>query len=103
MNSVVGVKPDLFLMIGDAVYPDINDETMALIKPWPNENWVKRMKDVFEQLAAKPEFQNLKQNVPIMAVWDDHDYGIDDGAADFPLKDVSQQLFLDFCDGFYEI
>jgi alkaline phosphatase D len=34
----------------------------------------------------------------MLAVWDDHDYGINDGSSDFSLKDESQQLFLDFFD-----
>jgi alkaline phosphatase D len=96
MNTVVAAKPDLFLMIGDVIYPDVNDEGTALIHPWPPENFVQRMETVYAQMAAKPEFQRLKKNVPIMAIWDDHDYGMNDGAADFIFKQVSQQLFLDF-------
>lgn len=98
LNTVVAAKPDLFLMIGDAIYPDINDQASALIDPWPNKNTVERIKQVYAQLAAKPEYQSLKKNIPMMAVWDDHDYGINDGSADFLLKDQSQQLFLDFFD-----
>jgi len=98
MDTVVAAKPDLFLMIGDVVYPDVNDEGTALIKPWPPENFVQRMEQVYVQMAAKPEFQRLKKNIPIMAVWDDHDYGMNDGAADFIFKKESQQLFLDFFD-----
>jgi alkaline phosphatase D len=98
LNTIVEAKPDLFLMIGDVIYPDINDEATALLDPWPNENSVERIKQVYAQMAAKPEYQNLKKNIQIMAVWDDHDYGINDGSADFPLKEQSQKLFLDFFD-----
>jgi len=41
-------------------------------------------------------FQWFRQKVPIMATWDNHDYGKYDGGAEFPLKEVSQQIFLDF-------
>jgi hypothetical protein len=34
LNTIVSAKPDLFLMIGDVVYPDINDEATALLDPW---------------------------------------------------------------------
>jgi alkaline phosphatase D len=97
-NTIVAAKPDLFLMIGDVIYPDINDEATALIDPWPNENTVERISQVYAQMAAKSEYQNLKKSIPIMAVWDDHDYGINDGSSNFSLKDHSQQLFLDFFD-----
>jgi alkaline phosphatase D len=96
--TIAKAKPDLFLMIGDIIYPDINDEATGLIDPWPNENSVERIKQVYDQVAAKPEYQHLKKNVPMLAVWDDHDYGINDGGSDFELKDVSQKLFLDFFD-----
>jgi alkaline phosphatase D len=98
LNTVVAANPDLFLMIGDVIYPDINDEATALIDPWPNENSIDRINQVFAQMAAKPEYQNLKNNIPMMAVWDDHDYGINDGGSDFSLKDQTQKLFLDFFD-----
>ncbi|MCP4402723.1 MAG: amidohydrolase family protein [bacterium] len=98
LNTVVAAKPDLFLMIGDVVYPDINDEATGLLDPWPSDDTLARIKQVYAQMAAKPEYQNLQKNIPMMAVWDDHDYGINDGSADFPLKDESQQLFLDFFD-----
>jgi alkaline phosphatase D len=98
LNTVVAAQPDLFLMIGDVIYPDINDEATALIDPWPNENTVERISQVYAQMAAKSEYQNLKKSIPIMAVWDDHDYGINDGSSNFSLKDHSQQLFLDFFD-----
>jgi alkaline phosphatase D len=98
LYTVVAANPDLFIMVGDVVYPDINDEATALIDPWPNEDSLERMKQVYRQMASKPEWQNLRKSVPMMAVWDDHDYGINDGAADFPLKVESQQLFLDFFD-----
>jgi alkaline phosphatase D len=46
--------------------------------------------------AGRPEFIRLRDQVPVMAVWDDHDFGINDGDRTFGLKEESQQLFLDF-------
>ena len=56
-NTVVAASPDLFLMIGDVVYPDINDEATALLDPWPSKDSIKRIKQVYTQMAAKPEKQ----------------------------------------------
>jgi len=95
-NTIVAAKPDLFLMIGDVIYPDINDEATALLDPWPRKDTLNRIKQVYTQMAAKPEYQSLKNNIPMMAIWDDHDYGINDGDATFVLKEESQKLFLDF-------
>jgi alkaline phosphatase D len=98
LNTAVAANPDLFLMIGDFIYPDLNDEGTALLDPWPNENSLERIGQVYAQMAAKAEFQNLRESIPIMAVWDDHDFGINDGSSDFSLKEETQQLFLDFFD-----
>lgn len=33
-----------------------------------------------------------------MGVWDDHDYGINNGGDDYPFKDRNRDLWLDFID-----
>jgi alkaline phosphatase D len=38
----------------------------------------------------------LRDRVPVLATWDDHDYGEDDAGADYPMKEVSQRIFCDF-------
>jgi alkaline phosphatase D len=38
----------------------------------------------------------LKETCPILATWDDHDYGKNDAGAEYPMKKESQQVFLDF-------
>jgi len=81
-NAIVATKPDLYLSLGDNIYGDTDD--MAV------------MKQKYDLLAAIPGWQNLRKTCPILATWDDHDYGINDGGADYPKKDQSQQIFLDF-------
>ncbi|MBM3993408.1 MAG: alkaline phosphatase family protein [Planctomycetes bacterium] len=81
-DAVVATKPELFLSLGDNIYGDTED--MAV------------MKKKYDLLAAIPGWKKLKQTCPILATWDDHDYGVNDGGAEYPRKDDSQQLFLDF-------
>src|SRR5437868_6122617 len=38
----------------------------------------------------------LRSACPVLAVWDDHDYGKNDAGADFPQKDDSKKQFLTF-------
>ena len=95
-NAVVETDPDLFLHLGDSIYPDITDDETALINPWPNPESVTRIEAAYFKAASGPEFTRIRENVPTMAVWDDHDYGINDGDREFPLKEESQRLFLDF-------
>ena len=85
-DSILAQSPDLFLFIGDNVYVDIpNDPTDA-------QDFVEK----YDQLAAKPGWRALTATTPVLATWDDHDYGLNDAGAEFPLKEVAQQEFLRF-------
>jgi alkaline phosphatase D len=45
---------------------------------------------------ARPDYRRLREAVPIAAVWDDHDFGLNDAGADYAYKDASKQMFFDF-------
>ena len=81
-DVIVKHKPDLFIFLGDNIYGDTEDMNVLKAK--------------YQQLATKPTFQNLKKNVPIIATWDDHDYGINDGGRHYPKKEASKEIFLHF-------
>ena len=86
LRHAVAQRPDLFLYIGDNVYGDAisGDERLP------------ELRESYDTLAHNADFQALRDAVPVLSVWDDHDYGLDDGGADFAAKDTSKQLFLDF-------
>ena len=81
-DAVLEARPDLFLLIGDNIYGDSDDPRVLRRK--------------YAKFAAVPEFARLRQNVPVIGTWDDHDYGRNDAGVEFPIKKRSQQLFLDF-------
>ena len=83
-ESVVSHSPDLFLFIGDNIYADTEDMEV--------------MKNKYAKLAAKPGYQKLLQTTKVLSVWDDHDYGVNDGDASYPKKEESEKIFLDFFD-----
>ena len=37
-------------------------------------------------------------NFPFEAIWDDHDYGLNDGGKNYAFKKQAKELFLDFWD-----
>jgi len=88
-KTVVNTKPDLFLFLGDAIYADTDGITAWSVSEG-------QLKGDWNRLADKPEFQVAKANIPFMATWDNHDYGTHDGGVEFPLKEASQSIFLDF-------
>jgi alkaline phosphatase D len=81
-EAIVGAKPEMFLFIGDNIYADTRDP-VVLKKKW-------------QELGEQPGYQKLKAACPILATWDDHDFGEDDAGAEFPIKKESQRIFLDF-------
>jgi alkaline phosphatase D len=38
----------------------------------------------------------LRESTPVAAIWDDHDFGENDAGGDYPRKEESRQVFLDF-------
>ena len=54
------------------------------------------MRAKYEQLGSKPGFVELRANTPVLATWDDHDYGVNDGGAEYPMKEGAKQEFMDF-------
>ena len=81
-DSIKKDNLDLFLMIGDNVYGDSEKEDLEELK-----------------LAYKTQKQNFKMmnlDFPFQAIWDDHDYGMNDAGVDYPYKEQSKELFLSF-------
>ncbi len=81
-DMIVGHQPDLFVFLGDNIYADTDN--------------MDTMKAKYNLLGSKPTYQNLVKNVPIIATWDDHDYGQNDIGRHYKYKKESKELFLDF-------
>lgn len=81
-DAILARQPELFLFLGDNIYADTTDMEL--------------MRSKYAKLGADAGFQRLLQACPVMATWDDHDYGGNDAGAEYPLREQSQQGFLDF-------
>lgn len=75
-------RPDLFVFLGDNIYGDTEDMAVMAAK--------------YQMLADKPGFRDLRRNAQVIATWDDHDYGVNDGGSEYPMKAESAAMFLDF-------
>ena len=83
-NAILADAPELFVFGGDNVY--------ASTPPWSHE----KLQRAYAKLAAVPGFGRLRSSVPLLATWDDHDYGANDGGVEFPHKQASKDAFLAF-------
>ena len=76
-------NPEVFIMLGDNVYGDTHGNIHNLERAYQKQDWA---------------FKKAGLNFPFLAIWDDHDYGKNDGGVEYSLKDESQKLFLKFWD-----
>jgi alkaline phosphatase D len=81
-EAVLAANPDLFVFLGDNVYGDTRD--------------MGELRAKYAKLAVKPGFRKLRAAVPVLATWDDHDYGENDAGAEYPMREESRRLFLEF-------
>jgi alkaline phosphatase D len=88
-SAVSGAKPELMLLLGDNVYCDI--ENGKLIDPDPEQ-----IAKSYAALAKVEAFTALKTSVPMLATWDDHDFGKNDAGTEWKHKDVAKKLFMEF-------
>ena len=81
-------------------------ETMAKEKAdfmlWLGDNWYTREADYYSEWGlnyraskdrSSPTLQGLLKAMPQYAIWDDHDYGPNDGDKSFTLKDAARNVF----------
>jgi alkaline phosphatase D len=88
-SAVAAQKPELLLLLGDNVYCDI--ENGKLIDPDPEQ--IARSYAAIGKIEA---FASLKSSIPILATWDDHDYGKNDAGTEWKHKDIAKKLFMEF-------
>lgn len=81
-EAIIAQSPELFVFLGDNVYADTND--MA------------EMRASYAKLREKPGYEKLLKTCPVLATWDDHDYGANDGGAEFAMKAEAEKIFHEF-------
>jgi alkaline phosphatase D len=80
-RAIGAAKPDLFVFLGDNLYADARDAAT--------------LRQRYAEFMAVEPLQAFRRSTRHVAIWDDHDFGDDDEGADYPLKQLSQQLFCD--------
>ena len=83
-KPIISNEPDMWIWLGDIVYADTNDPA--------------HIRKLYETQNANEDYKNLKSICPITGVWDDHDYGVNDGDKNFEIKKKSRELLFDFLD-----
>ncbi len=81
-NEVLASDPELFIFLGDNIYGDSDDPNVLSSK--------------YQKLYQQAGIQTLMATTEVIATWDDHDYGRNDAGKEYPSKEASRQVMLDF-------
>lgn len=99
MGQESGRHPDVFVWGGDVVYTDNmgwNATYLNLIGK-PAFNSLEFAKEKYQHALDYPFYREMKQQgTKVIGIWDDHDYGINDGNRTYVQKKDTRKLFLDF-------
>ena len=83
-NYINSYKPDYLILLGDNVYGDFNNSDAT------------NLQNAYKVLDNDKYFRLLKETTDIFSIWDDHDYGKNDGGKNWIYKEKAKKLFLDF-------
>lgn len=79
-NNILADQPGLFVFTGDNVYASYGTQTDIPAQ--------------YDTLSKLPEYLKFRSAVPMMAIWDDHDYGLNDSGFENPKKEQAKSEFL---------
>jgi alkaline phosphatase D len=77
-------KPDLWIWMGDIIYMDSDSLEIT--------------REAYQIQKENPNYKILMDSTEIIGVWDDHDYGLNDGGREWEVKDEKKKLMFDFLD-----
>ncbi len=83
-DDIAAESPDAFVWLGDIIYGDTED--MQLLR------------QKYNRQKAKSEYAELRSKTTIYGIYDDHDYGKNDGGKEYPKKQESRDILFDFLD-----
>lgn len=83
-DQILANEPETWIWLGDNIYGDSEDMSVLAEK--------------YRKQKSRPAYQKILQSMPVYGIWDDHDYGVNDGDKNYRMKLQSKELLLDFLD-----
>lgn len=93
-KTIRAQRPDLWVWLGDAYYTDQVELAPFVDDTSLDEDYgLQRLK----MTLADPDYQRLiEDGVQVIGIWDDHDFGNNNGGKEFARKGIYREMFLDF-------
>ncbi len=81
-TTMLNANPDLYISMGDMVYASRPED--------------KPIAEQYRLQALVPEFRKFHSQKPVLGIWDDHDFGENDGGDDNKEAAEAKQAYLQF-------
>ena len=82
--AILQNNPNIWIWLGDIIYADTQNP--------------KELAAQYRKLKTLPDYKKLRARTQIIGIYDDHDYGINDGDKNHPTKAAAKKCLLDFLD-----
>jgi alkaline phosphatase D len=86
-DVIAAQNPQAFLLIGDNVYGDTATTSAAEIPT---------LTASYRKLSSRQEYVRFRAKVPMLTVWDDHDFGANDAGGTFAFKAYGEKIFEEY-------
>ena len=83
-EGIAANNPNLWIWLGDIIYADTDD--------------MRELAAHYKRLKTSAEYKKLYNKTQIVGVYDDHDYGRNDGDKTYPYRRASKRCLMDFLD-----
>lgn len=83
-KEILKNQPEAFIWGGDIIYSDTDKPEVLATN--------------FKKFKEDSIYKDFVKKTKILGTWDDHDYGINDGGYENPIKQEAQHILLDFLD-----
>lgn len=82
--DIAANSPNLYIWLGDIIYADTTDMVA--------------LNAMYKKLKTNSDYRQITKKSQVIGIYDDHDYGVNDGGKGYPQKVASKKALLEFLD-----
>jgi PhoD-like phosphatase len=83
-DAIRSLQPDLFIIDGDWNYANLTEDDQG------------EFREIYDYTLTRPGQSALFRALPVAYIWDDHDYGGNNGDATSPTRDAALSVYREF-------
>lgn len=95
-KHITKMNPSLFVWTGDVTYVDLPKVSFINHFISTDDFDIERAYLMYNNTYYDEYYKDFRKNFPIIGIWDDHDFGVNNGNGKFKSKEDSKDIFLNF-------